>query len=233
MVDNRAVATALVIGGSDGIGLALTRALVHAGWRVGGISRSASPVNGVDHLVADVRAADYRHQLAALCDRLGAVNACIYCTGVGEPLDLDAVNAERATFEVNLIGAVSTAEVVLPRMLAAGRGHFVGLSSLADRFVNRDAPAYSASKAGLSSWLEGLALACRPRGVYVTNVRFGFVNTKMAKSEVKPFVITAERAAGRIVRCLRTRPIRCTYPRRMAALMWILGWGPRLRVWWS
>lgn len=233
MVDNPAVATALVIGGSDGIGLALTRALVAAGWRVGGVSRSDSPASAVEHLVADVRAADYPEQLATLCYRLGTVDACIYCAGIGEPLQPDGLALERATFDVNLIGAVATAEVVLPRMLAAGSGHFVGLSSLADRFINRDAPAYSASKAGLSSWLEGLALAYRPRGVYVTNVRFGFVDTKMANAEVKPFVITAERAAARVMRCLRTRPIRCTYPRRMAALMWLVGWGPRLRVWWS
>ncbi len=233
VVDNPAVATALVIGGSDGIGLALTRTLVAAGWRVGGVSRSDSPVPEVEHVVADVRATDYGQQLTALCDRLKTIDACIYCAGVGQPLQPDQLAMERATFDVNLIGAVATAEVVLPRMLAAGHGHFVGLSSLANRFISRDAPAYSGSKAGLSSWLEGLALAYRPRGVYVTNVRFGFVDTKMARSEVKPFVVSAERAAARVMRCLRTRPIRCTYPRRMAALMWLVGWGPRLRVWWS
>ena len=61
------------------------------------------------------------------------------------------------------------------------------------------APSYSASKAGLSSWLGGLALALRPRGVHVTNVRLGFVDTKMAKAVpwgVRVFLGTNVRRLG-------------------------------------
>lgn len=225
--------SAVVIGGSDGIGLALVRLLIGAGWRVAVLSRSPCPEPGVRLEVCDVRDPAFAERLGALLDELGTVDACVYCAGVGESLDLDELAPERVSFEVNLMGAVTAAEIVVPRMLAAGRGHFVGLSSLADRFISADAPAYSASKAGLSSYLEGLALACRPRGVFITNVRFGFVDTKMAKSEVTPFMVSTDRAAQVIERCLRSRPIRCTYPRRMAALMWLLGWGPRVRIWLS
>lgn len=223
--------TALVIGGSDGIGLALIGRLVADGWRVASLSRSPLPDGAVRHEVCDVRDPDFIRRLGTLCDELGALDACVYCAGVGESLDLADLSPQRVSFEVNLLGAVAAAEVVVARMLAAGRGHFIGLSSQADRFISADAPAYSASKAGMSTYLEGLALACRPRGVFVTNVRFGFVDTKMAKSEVKPFMVSAERAADVIVRCLRKRPIRVTYPWRMAALMWLLRWGPRVRIW--
>jgi NAD(P)-dependent dehydrogenase (short-subunit alcohol dehydrogenase family) len=231
--NNRPVRTALIIGGSDGIGLALSRRLLGDGWRVGGISRSASVEPGLVHRVADVRAASFPAELAALCDELGIIDVCVYCAGIGESLDLADLSAEHEVFEVNLVGAIRTIEVVLDRMLAAGAGHFVGLSSQADRFINADAPSYSGSKAGLSNYLEGLALACRPRGVSITNLRFGFVDTKMAKAEVKPFMVSPERAARVVERCLRKKPIRHTYPKRMAALMWVLSWGPRLRVWWS
>lgn len=227
------MATALVIGSSDGIGLALVRALVAADWRVIGVSRRPTEVEGADSAVLDVRAVGYRAELGELIDRAGPIDVCVYCAGVGQSLDLPALEPERETFEVNLMGAVATAEVVVPRFLAAGAGHFVGLSSLADRLTNRDAPAYSASKAGLTSYLEGLALACRPRGVHITNVRFGFVDTKMARSDVRPFMISAERAAARVMRCLRKRPIRYSSPRRMAFLLWFFGLGPRLRVWLS
>ena len=54
--------------------------------------------------------------------------------------------------------------------------------------------------------------------VAVTNVRFGFVDTAMAKSDVKPFMITADRAARVIEKCIVRRPIRKTVPLRMAAL---------------
>lgn len=147
---------------------------------------------------------------------------CVYCAGVGELLDLQTMRAERSVFETNLLGAVATAEVVLPAMIRAGRGHFIGLSSQADCLIDSRAPSYSASKAGLTSYLEGLALACRPHGVHVTNVRLGFVDTKMAKSDVRPFMVSPEQAARRIERCIQRRPIRDTNPRRMALLLWLL-----------
>jgi short-subunit dehydrogenase len=83
----------------------------------------------------------------------------------------------------------------------------------------------------VSSYLEALALAVRARGVHITNIRFGFVATKMARSEVTPFQISAERAAQLILRCLARRPIRYTYPRRMGVLLWLVSWPNRLRLW--
>ena len=64
-------------------------------------------------------------------------------------------------------------------------------------------------------------------------VRPGFVDTKMATSDVRPFMISADEAAALVVRCMRKRPIRYTYPKRMAALLWLARWGPRLRIWLS
>lgn len=223
---------ALVIGATGGIGLAVTRRLLDAGWTVAGVSRSPAAVDHerYTHYRADVRGAGYRDVLGRAC-AAAPPDVCIYCAGVGEPLDLDHLSVEAEVFEVNLMGAVATIEVVLPAMLAAGRGHIVAISSLADVLRDPGAPSYAASKAGLSAYLEGLALAVRDRGVRVTNVRFGFVDTKMAKSDIKPFEISPERAADVLLRCLDRRPIRCTYPRRMAALLWLVRWPQRLRLW--
>jgi NAD(P)-dependent dehydrogenase (short-subunit alcohol dehydrogenase family) len=224
---------ALVIGNTDGIGLALTRRLLGDGWTVAGVSRRASPLGttpGYGHAVADVCTAEYPVTLRALVASEGPFDVCVYCAGTGDLLDLDDLAGEARVFSVNLLGAVTTAEIVLPAMIAAGRGHFVGLSSIGDG-VSPAAPSYSASKAGLSSYLEGLALPLRARGVSITNVRLGFVDTKMAKSKVRPFMMTTERAVDVIARCLRRRPVRLTYPRRMAAVVWLsnLFLGARLR----
>ncbi|MEJ7601182.1 MAG: SDR family NAD(P)-dependent oxidoreductase [Kofleriaceae bacterium] len=183
-------------------------------------------------MVADVCATSYRETLsAALAD--ATPDACIYAAGIGRVLDL-ASPAEAEVVTTNLTGAVITAEVVLPRMVAARRGHFLGLSSQADRLIDDGAPSYAASKAGLSSYLEGLAFACRPHGVAVTNVRFGFVATTMSEGQgPRPFVISAERAAALIERCLKRRPIRFTAPWRMAIALWFLGLGRRVRIWLS
>jgi NAD(P)-dependent dehydrogenase (short-subunit alcohol dehydrogenase family) len=223
---------AFIVGNTDGIGLALTRRLLRDGWSVVGLSRRASPVEdaGYRHAVADVSAGDYRPTLQSFLTREGPFDVCVYCAGIGELLDVNDLAGDAGVFRVNLIGAVETAAAVLPPMIAAGRGHFIGLSSIGDG-VWSDAPSYAASKAGLSSYLEGMALALRSRGVRVTNLRLGFVDTKMAKSKRRPFMITTERAVEVILKCLRRRPARLTYPKRMAALVWLLQLITSVRLW--
>ena len=217
---------ALVIGNSDGIGLALTRRLLDAGWTVAGISRSSTPdmaqTDRYTHHVVDVRADGYPDVLRRACAELGTIDVCVYCVGVGQEIDLDQLTEERPVFEINLLGAVTTLEVVLPIMLAVGRGHVIGLSSQADRVRDPFAPSYAASKAGLSAYLEALDKVVRKRGVAITNVRFGFVDTKMAKSEIRPFLMSADRAARLIERGIRKRPRTLTRPRRMAFLLFFV-----------
>jgi NAD(P)-dependent dehydrogenase (short-subunit alcohol dehydrogenase family) len=227
---------ALIIGNSDGIGLALTRRMLDEGWTVAGVSRRPSPLEerpAYRHVVADVAAADYRSALEAIAASQGPFDVCVYCAGIGQLLDLGdrgALDGDANVVRVNLVGAVETAAVVLPPMIAAGRGHFVGLSSIGDG-VSPQAPSYAASKAGLSSYLEGLALVLRPRGVRVTNLRFGFVDTKMAKSPVRPFMISPARAVDVILACLARRPARFSFPKRTAALAFLLRAVTRLRLW--
>jgi NAD(P)-dependent dehydrogenase (short-subunit alcohol dehydrogenase family) len=207
--------------------------LLAEGWHVVGISRSASRLEaaGYEHHVCDVASGKYAARLAAVVATLGSPDVCVYCAGIGEFLDISTLATDRRVFEVNLLGAVTTAMVVIPGMVRAGHGHFIGLSSQADQMSDPKAPSYSASKAGLTHYLEGLAPACRARGVYVTNVRFGFVDTKMAKSQVLPFLLPASRAAERVRRCIDRRPVRDTFPKRMAMLLWGYRLGLRLRRW--
>ena len=227
--------TAIIVGASTGIGLALARRLATAGWSVTGLARSPAGFEHerYTHVIADVRAPSYRDTLAAACgDR--ALDLCVYSTGIGHELDFAQFAREADVFTTNLMGFVHTAEVMLPRMTSARAGHLIAISSQADHLINRDAPSYSASKAGMSSYAESLALACRSYNVAVTNVRFGFVDTAMAKAPgAKPFMVTADRAAQVIERCIRRRPIRKTFPLRMAFILWFFRWGARLRIWTS
>ncbi|WP_431915986.1 SDR family NAD(P)-dependent oxidoreductase [Micromonospora wenchangensis] len=221
---------AIVVGNSDGVGLALTRQLVADGWTVAGVSRSGSDLTapGYTHHVADVTGDAYRTVLAGALDRLGGVDVCVYAAGVGEFFDLGDLAAQTRALEVNLIGAARTVEVVVPAMVAGGGGHLVGLSSLADAAPSPQAPGYAAAKAGLTSYLVGLRGALRPHGVRVTVVRFGFVDTKMAKSPVKPMLLSVERAADVVRDCLRTRPAVVSRPRRMAAVVRAAGVAARV-----
>jgi short-subunit dehydrogenase len=226
---------ALVVGNSDGIGLAITNLLLDDGWHVTGISRSASLISVpcYRHHILDVCDKEYASKLSSIVAEMIGLAVCIYCAGIGEFLEVETLATDRRVFETNLMGAVKTLGIVIPAMIRNGRGHFVGLSSQADVLIDPKAPSYAASKAGLTSYLEGLAPACRQRGVYITNPRFGFVDTKMAKSPHRPFMIAPVTAARRIQHCLQRRPIRDTYPKRMAVLLWLLQLGSNVRRWLS
>jgi short-subunit dehydrogenase len=205
---------AIMVGNSDGIGLATTRRLLAAGWDIIGISRSESPITSTTyhHRVADVSNSKY----SELIDELvleGPLDLCIYFVGIGELLDTLDMSEEPKIIDVNLTGMVRTAAGVIPQMVKRRQGHFIGVSSLADELFSAEAPSYHASKAGFSNYLGGLALALKPKGVHVTNVRFGFVDTKMAKDDMKPFMMSVEKAVDHLESCISKKPVCYTAPR--------------------
>ena len=149
----------------------------------------------------------------------GPVDLCIYFAGIGELLDPLNMDGEPEIIDVNLTGMVKTAAAVIPQMVDRGIGHFIGISSLADDLLSAEAPSYHASKAGFSNYLGGLALALKSRGVFVTNVRFGFVDTKMAKGDVKPLMMGVEKAVDHLEICIKKKPVCYTAPRAAIPLV--------------
>ena len=103
--------------------------------------------------------------------------------------------------------------------------------SLADSFYNSEAPSYSASKAGFSHYLLSMALRLRDSGIRVTNIRFGFVDTKLAQASRKPLMITTEAATGHVLRCLDKRPMQLSVPKLAAAFVQGVRWMQTLRLW--
>ncbi len=216
----------LIIGCSDGIGLALAKRLLAGGWRVTGLSRRASPIEHPEyfHVVGDVAEAGFRRRVEELEIERGPFSDCVYCAGIGLGFDASNLDGDVTVFKVNLLAAIEAAAALVPRMVERRQGHFVVLSSMADKLLIPDSPAYAASKAGLSSYFESLGLAVRSSGVSVTNIRFGFVDTKMARSPVKPFLRQVDWAVSVVVRALGRRAIRISRPRRMAVLVSVLRW---------
>ena len=225
--------TALIIGNTDGIGLGLTNALLERDWPVIGISRSPSNIDhpGYEHHIADVRNGDFETCLKALLSKDPEIGLAVYCAGIGELFNPDDMSAESDIFEVNLMGLVKTVSLILPAMIARGSGHLIGLSSVADAMLSPEAPSYHASKAAFSNYLEGLALAVKPKAVHISNVRFGFVDTKMAKGDRKPFMMSIDRAVFHVLRCIDKKPIRYTAPRIVLPLIALRRWALRIQTW--
>jgi len=217
---------AIFIGNSDGIGLATSKELLKRGWKIVGISRSESSIDdpSYTHIVAEVQSEEFLVRLKSVLERDSSVDLCVFCAGIGEMLDLSNMEGEAEIFNVNLLGMVKTASCVIPLMVKRGKGHFIGLSSVADELLSSEAPSYHASKAGFSNYLEGLALALKPKGVHISNVRFGFVDTKMAKGEVKPFMMEVEQATRHLLVCIEKKPVRYTAPRIVIPLVKFRSW---------
>ena len=222
---------ALFIGNSDGIGLATTRRLLKAGWEIVGISKSDSPVRdeNYQHHVADVTESKYVGLLNELV-QVKPFDLCIYFAGIGEFLNLKDMSKEAKVFDVNLTGMVRTAAVVIPQMVKARHGHFIGLSSMADELVYKEAPSYPASKAGFSSYLAGLTRAVKQKGVHITNVRFGFVDTKMAKADVKPFMMSVEKAVDHLECCIKKKSSRYSAPKIVIPFLKLLKLAMKLGI---
>ena len=225
----------LLIGNSDGIGAAVTRALIAQGDHVVGISRSPSPLgpDGPKHFVQDVAAPEYPAVLQNLLAEEGPFDAGIFCAAIGSELKLPDLSHEARVIDVNFTAMVRTLAVMTPHWLEKKQGHFIGLSSLADDFYNAEAPSYTASKAGFSNYLVSMALKLKPHGLHVTNIRFGFVDTKLPKASWKPLMMTSDQAARHVLGCLKTKPMQLSVPKLVGAAIHGIRFVQSLRIWMS
>jgi short-subunit dehydrogenase len=131
--------------------------------------------------------------------------------------------------QANFLGLVYMIDAVLPSMLERKHGHIVGVSSLAGVRGIPFEPAYSASKAAVAAYLESLRSELRTRGVVVTTIFPGYVQTPlldginglMGADMANGKAVTAVAAAAAIVKAIERK-------RSYAHFPFSLGWGVHL-----
>ncbi len=218
-----------VVGASSGIGAALANELVRRGARVAISARRAEDLEavsggkmGVIPLDATDRDA-VRRAAADVTDTLGGLDVAVWCAGYWKRFDAAQWDPEvfARHVEVNLLGLNNFLAAVLPTMAADGRGHVVGIASVAGYRGIAGAEAYGATKAAQINLLEALRASLGRRGVRVTTVCPGFVRTEMTSDNQfpMPFIIGAGEAARAIADGIERRRTEIVFPLRMAALM--------------
>jgi 3-oxoacyl-[acyl-carrier protein] reductase len=182
------VPSALVTGGSSGIGLAIARMLRDEGHRLTLVSRTAEKLESVAApLDALTVAADVRNQddcegaVAAHVDRHGGLDVLVNSAGVGFAGEIDQLDVKQIDLQldVNLRGPILITRAALPHLRAA-RGLVVNVASIAGTAPVPQLPVYAATKAALISLTNSLNAALDAYGVRVHALCPGFVDTPMA-----------------------------------------------------
>jgi 3-oxoacyl-[acyl-carrier protein] reductase len=189
--------TALVAGGSRGIGKAIALALGRAGAAVAVNYRERSDeaksvVEAIHQsggraaaFAADVSiAADVHRLTSEVAEQLGPIDILINNAGMAAARSLD--DATEQDFDVgiavNLKSAFLCTQAVLPGMRARRWGRIVNLSSIGARIGSASVSViYAASKAGLEGLTRGYAVRLAPEGVTVNAVAPGLIDTDMGK----------------------------------------------------
>ena len=127
----------------------------------------------------------------------------------------EGVASATGQIAANLLGAIHVLEPLLPRMVARRAGHVAVVSSVAGYRGLPYSPAYSASKAGVRAYGDGLRAALAPHGVLCSVVVPGFFDSPMTDRFMgdKPFMLSLDRAAQIVRTGLDRRRARIVFPR--------------------
>ena len=126
----------------------------------------------------------------------------IYNAGFGDPSDALDWQIDKTTYETNVKGFIEIVHFAFNYFVRQGSGHIAATSSIAANRGNGVAPAYSASKAFMSVYMEGLVMKARKlkANIHITDIQPGFLATKMAKSDMMFWVVPIDKAVKQIMR---------------------------------
>lgn len=199
--------TALVTGGSRGIGRAIVQALAQAGARVAFVYQSNS--QAAEQLVSELtekqlsvaaHQVDVRNKEAAdeiiktVVESWGKLDILVNNAGIVRDTLLAMMSNEQwhEVIETNLTSVFNFCQAATRPMMSARYGRIVNMSSVAAEFGNKGQTNYAASKGGIEGFTRCLAKELASRGVTVNAVAPGFIETDMtaavrnaAEAEIK------------------------------------------------
>lgn len=219
----------VLTGASSGIGAALMCALAREGVTIHAIGRDkqrlsaacAAAVNLGATVTAhriDVRDREKMAAMFDAADRDGPVDLVIanaaVTDGVGKDRELETPESVRTLVDVNVIGVLNTIDPAIALMSQRGCGQIAIVSSLAGFVGFPYTPAYCMTKAAIRAYGEGLRLPLARKGVGVSVICPGYVDTPMDDRVrvYKPFRLSPGSAARKIIRGLKRNKARIVFP---------------------
>jgi len=227
----------LITGASSGIGAALAEQVAPYGGKIALAARREQQLEEVAERVrrlggtpmvvpcdvTDLGAV--REASARVTAEQGAVDVAFLNAGIGDPLALPRFDAEklRRIFDVNVFGVTNWMDALLPPMIERKSGILAVTSSLIAGRAMPGTSVYAATKAALSSMLDGYRVEGRIYGLQITIVEPGFVRTPIhGKAKSRPFMVKVDRAAQIIVEGVAEGKALIRFPWQMAAALQVL-----------
>jgi 3-oxoacyl-[acyl-carrier protein] reductase len=191
------IKTALVTGGTKGIGYGVAETLIKEGYKVAITGRNEETVNEAAAelnlikegyalgIVADVRNFEsQQNAVNQVIEHWGSLDVLVANAGVGHFAPIQSLTIEewQETIDVNLTGVFYSTKAALSA-LKASKGYLITIASLAGTNFFASASAYNASKFGLVGFTQAVMLDVRNDGIKVTTIMPGSVATNFNNHE--------------------------------------------------
>ena len=226
----------LLTGASSGIGEGLAIALASRGAVLGLVARRREMLEDLAERcekaggTARVYAADVTDATAiaetarSFREEFGHIDILIANAGVGgndektRSYDPESV---KKVIDINLLGAVNAIHAVVPDMIERGSGQLVAISSLAGFRGLPKSAAYSASKAGMTTFFESVRLDVADKGIAVTIIQPGFIRTPLtsARANKMPFLMELDDAIPHFINAIEKRKRFAAFPWQLATIV--------------
>ncbi|MCU0848735.1 MAG: SDR family NAD(P)-dependent oxidoreductase [Spirochaetes bacterium] len=228
---------AIIIGASSGIGMELAKILSKENYIVGLAARRVNLLKKLQQELPNLSFVKYidiskldeiEKNINELIIELEGIDLLIISSGIGhlnEELDWQK---EKETIDVNVLGFTKTLNIAVKYFLKKGKGHIVGISSIGALRGDPVAPAYDASKAFISNYMEGIRSKIKKAKlqIYITDIKPGFVDTDMAKGEGLFWVMPPTIAARQIFSVIKKKRDKAYITKRWAIIAIFLKYMP-------
>lgn len=228
---------AIIVGASSGIGKELAKALAAREFIVGLAARRLEllselaielPTESYTKRIDISRPDEAKRLLTELIEEMKGTDLIILCSAIciyNPELHWDD---ELTTLNVNIIGITAMANVAYNYFCNRGAGHLVGISSFKALRGGGSSPAYNASKAFLSNYLEGLRINAAKQGnnVLITDIRPGLVDNSGKVRKFGIFRVPAPGISRQICKAIENRKSIAYVPKRYFFIAHVLKHSP-------
>ena len=223
---------AIIIGASSGIGAEMAMQLSRKGYQLGLMARRENLLEDLvsnlegEHQVMPIdlknfeEAEQQMNQMIALLDD---VDLIVLNSGVGaQEYQLDWIY-QKQLIDVNVSGLVLMSTISMDYFIKRGRGHIVGISSIAAHVSSGLALTYCASKAFVSSYLNGLRSRVRNSKlpIIITTIEPGYVDTPMVKGS-PPWTAPVDKAVRQMITGIENKRQHIFITRRYRLVVWMI-----------